>query len=767
MSLFAIREFFGEKSLKGGGNEPLSAAETAINCVLRGGVIRPLREPLQTEDQVVVGAKTVHRHVARDGTVNWWSWPVDVNVVESPLVRDEHRRSYWSMPGSDQKPRYRSELTAGTAAAPRIPLPAVIDHSRDGYELGVPAPAEAPGTNDTATHGDLDVDIVSGNPSAAYADYKGNIATQTAELAAKHGGSGYPYYLGTTALLATSDMLDYNVFLAGTYQRIAAGDPNFGNLPVGETGPPQAFRIPLGLASALRALPDITYPFAGNNRQQQIDWADDVALHRRQMVFRSITLMDSLLNPMTGARANYYLSARVGHDDNDIPVVTLHPPEDQLDAASRPGQSTMIQPIRFRNLRLVYVQTPESTVTPAQLSAGTFRAYNYVYTWVSRYGEEGPPSPPSNPVYSDSLVPGAELNMNLSSAPASVRDLSGLVRLYRSTPGIDEARFQFVGEQKVTDVSADEITFTDNAENVGEPVPSRDWLPPPAGLQGLTRLENGSLCGFIGRDMFFSIPFLPHAWPEQYTIRVDDPIVAVAETPLGLHVLTSGLPVLLTGVPGSFAVTTSEFPEACLDANTVVRMGDSIMYFSPDGLAQLAGIEGQVVTESFLTPEDWRDKYLEQGLRGYYWEDRYVALSGTTTTGFMLERTVPGLVEVGMGFPNLPTAGYSDRNDGNLYLAIGSRLHLFDAANDALVWLWSSRLRTTAGLKAYTRALVHIESMRDGDWIELSVPSPEVARSTYRPVAFLKRMDGRLYRILPLPPVGSIWHDTSTTSVPE
>ena len=198
-----------------------------------------------------------------------------------------------------------------------------------------------------------------------------------------------------------------------------------------------------------------------------------------------------------------------------------------------------------------------------------------MYTFVSQFGEEGPPSAPSE-LYSivessdpELLIPAVDPNYIAGTGLAS----GGYKRrIYRVNPGSTVADFQFVKDLP----EGGGIAYTTDdvpSEGLGEVLPSETWIGPPnddealypAGpLKGLLGLPGGVMAGFSGRTLCFSVPFLPHAWPLGNRINMTDTIVAIELVPSGLICLTEGLPRLITGsAPSGYTEQTIQSPYPC------------------------------------------------------------------------------------------------------------------------------------------------------------------------------------------------------------
>ena len=150
--------------------------------------------------------------------------------------------------------------------------------------------------------------------------------------------------------------------------------------------------------------------------------------------------------------------------------------------------------------------------------APTLETRGYCYTYVTAYGEEGPPSPVSTLV---DINPAATVNLSgMSVSPGASWNVTKKY-IYRSNSGTDKASFQFVAEVPVaTTTYAD----TKAAAALGELLPSESWYAPPTNMVGLCLGGNGIAAGFIPgatdatSTLCFSEPYMPHAWPPEYQV---------------------------------------------------------------------------------------------------------------------------------------------------------------------------------------------------------------------------------------------------------
>ena len=286
-----------------------------------------------------------------------------------------------------------------------------------------------------------------------------------------------------------------------------------------------------------------------------------------------------------------------------------------------------------------------SAATPTGTDDGTQIKYStaYVYTFVTAFGEEGPPSDPSNVV---TKVDGQSIVVTMSSTSGSKSDTNYThKRLYRSNTGSNTTDFQFV-----TEVTLATTTFTDskNNEALGEIIPSTFWIAPPddnatlypnGQMKGLTAVGNGIFAGFSGKRLCFSEPFLPHAWPVAYRTTLEDEIVGISMAGNVLFIGTKGTNYIASGTdPQAMAIQKLEAAEPLLYKRSLVDMGGYCMYSGPDGL--IAVENGQVtnVTEQLISPAQWQGTYVVQSAGRH--EGKYVgqnSLAAQTPTAIIYD----------------------------------------------------------------------------------------------------------------------------------
>ncbi|MFW5911002.1 MAG: hypothetical protein ACOCUJ_04090 [Thiohalospira sp.] len=300
----------------------------------------------------------------------------------------------------------------------------------------------------------------------------------------------------------------------------------------------------------------------------------------------------------------------------------------------------------------------------------------YTYTFVSAYGEEGPPAPPSSTVHPK---PGQSVELgNLASPPTGNRNIDR-IRVYRSATAAGDTEYLYL-----TEIEASETSIVDDAptEELSEPLPSMDWDPPPGDMEGLVAMPNGVLAGHRGKEVCFSEPYYPHAWPVSYRLTMDHPVVGLATTQEGLVVATTATPYIVSAAhPSAASMQEIEHPMGCVSGRGMVDMGEQAWFPTAEALVAVGAKGVQRISDEILGEDNWKALHPET-IHAYRWRDRYIAFydGEDGKGGFMVS---PG----GSRFTFLDLyadSGWTDPETGDLFLLV-----------DNEVWRWNDTGRRT------------------------------------------------------------------------
>jgi hypothetical protein len=291
---------------------------------------------------------------------------------------------------------------------------------------------------------------------------------------------------------------------------------------------------------------------------------------------------------------------------------------------------------------------PGPAAAPTLSSAGgsgTAETRAYVYTYISTFGsvlEESAPSPAG----SVSTFPtGATVTVSaFSTAPTTAAGYNiTAIRIYRSVTSSTSAQYLYVGTVTVnpaTGAVSGSFSDTVTAANLGVALPSLYFTPPPATLQGLIAMPNGILAGFTGNQVWFSEPYLPHAWPTAYMMTVGAPIVGLGVFGQTLVVCTTQTPYLITGSqPGAMSQEKVPLPEPCVAKKSITSDQFGVLYASPNGLVSIAPGTQDVISRPLFTRDEWQ-AYVPTSMVGVIYQNMYIAFYqvGQTKSALILMR---------------------------------------------------------------------------------------------------------------------------------
>ena len=314
----------------------------------------------------------------------------------------------------------------------------------------------------------------------------------------------------------------------------------------------------------------------------------------------------------------------------------------------------------------------------------------YVFTFVSIYGEEGQPSPP---VTGEGFPDGTWTLGNLNQMPinAETKDIDR-IRIYRTVVGASGSPIFIMVDELPLGTATYDDTKTDEEIIDNSILPSTEWAMPPDGLQGLLVAAGGFLVGFKGRDLYFSEPYRPHAWPASYVLTMEWPIVGLGQLGNTVVVMTQGAPQAATGVhPSAMTLEKTNTPEPCLHKGSIVNAPEGVYYAGASGLMLIAGSGPQNVLQNVVDREDWITRYNPTKIRAARHKTGYIALTGTGQ-GFRVQ-----LAEERAAFSEFVNIEHTinvqnDYRTGDCYLISQNKVFKWDPGMPPrLVGLWRSK----------------------------------------------------------------------------
>lgn len=333
------------------------------------------------------------------------------------------------------------------------------------------------------------------------------------------------------------------------------------------------------------------------------------------------------------------------------------------------------------------VPTPVNAVTISQ-PAGTISTRVYVYTFVSAYGEEGPPSPPTT-------ATGAAGSWTLSNFDTTIADGTQrnitTKRIYRTVTGAVSTDFYFVA-----DISLATTSFTDTADDTvvsnNNVMPSLTWTEPPTTLLGLCSHPGGFLVGFSGRDLWISEPYQPHAWPLQYVQTCQTEIVGVAVYSNVIVVTTTSHPYIAEGMsPLSMTLQKIDSIDPCLNRRSMATTINGVYYSSPQGIMACTGGITQLSTANLFTREEWQNQFSPTTVQAVPYGLQVIAFD-TTDAGFIFSPVDPNSPLTTLDRFSNVAAIQIDQYSGDVYLVQGSQVRLWDPPESIpYTYTWTSK----------------------------------------------------------------------------
>jgi len=416
-------------------------------------------------------------------------------------------------------------------------------------------------------------------------------------------------------------------------------------------------------------------------------------------IVRSFRLPQSVAAPIPISNADSW----IGFSDPNVDFTRTPVLEDSFERYYWTGDSYRLSGVPQYNTRarinanlsspgsapsfVLGVPTPVNspTVTPP---SGTNLTRAYLYTFVSAYGEEGPPCLPTTATGTSGTwtITGFDTTI-----PSSANYNITTIRIYRTVTGTTETEYYHVG-----DISLGTTTYSDTAQDaivaLNYTIPSITWTGPPTTLQGIIAHPGGFMVGFSGRDLWLSEPYQPHAWPVQYIQTMQTEIVGVAIFNNCIIVTTTSHPYIGTGMsPLSVTMQKLDSIDPCVSRRSIAVTLAGVFYASPQGIIMNDSTQSVLTTQQLFTREEWQEQFSPTTVYAVPYGMQYIAFD-TTATGFIFspaEESAP-LTTLDR-FSNV--AGIQiDAYSGDVYMVQANQIRLWDPpASLPYEYTWTSK----------------------------------------------------------------------------
>jgi hypothetical protein len=355
-------------------------------------------------------------------------------------------------------------------------------------------------------------------------------------------------------------------------------------------------------------------------------------------------------------------------------------------------------PTASRPLGLPAPASGPSVATVAGGASTLNQTVYYVYTYVSDWGWESAPSPPS--AANSRKADDTATISGFAAVPAGNYNVT-LRRIYRTATGATGAtEFFFLRE-----IAIGTSSTTDDNRTLGEVLPTTTWLPAPGvpysgttaegNLSHLTAMWNGMLAGIVGNAVRVCEPYTPYAWPREYEVVPPDcKPVALGVFGQNLLVLTTGRPLLVQGsTPEGLDQTPLDMPQGCISARSAVSMGAGVAWASEDGLCWFGGSGGgRMLTNGIMLRKDWQ-ALVPSTIVGRLYEGLYFGSysddGGATRKGFMVSPAdgAQGLYFLDTGYEGM----HFDELLDQLYVLSGTNVQRWDAGGASMTYRFRSK----------------------------------------------------------------------------
>jgi len=325
------------------------------------------------------------------------------------------------------------------------------------------------------------------------------------------------------------------------------------------------------------------------------------------------------------------------------------------------------------------------TVTLAGSSSDTTEDEDrsYVYTFVSGWGEEGAPSPPSDVLTGHPTSQTWDLSA-MDGVPTGNYNITQK-RIYRTKTTADGTTYYLVG---TVDIATTIYSDTTTIVAATATLQSEDYDMPPSGLIGVVSMPGGVIAGFAGNRICFSEPYQPHAYPTGYRLTVSETIVGLGVFGNSLLVLTEDHPYIVSGDdPASMSIQRLEINQSCVSKRGIVDLGEAIAWPSPDGLMVTSMDGTRNITEKILSRAQWQ-AYNPSELLGAVHDGKYYGFN--STSGFVLDLRNKAIIDLDF----TATAAWNDSLTDTLYLVVSGEIVSYGTGADKEFTWESPPMRT-------------------------------------------------------------------------
>lgn len=333
------------------------------------------------------------------------------------------------------------------------------------------------------------------------------------------------------------------------------------------------------------------------------------------------------------------------------------------------------------------VPTPVAAPTVAP-PAGTLSTRAYIYTFISAYGEEGSPSSPTTATGTTGSWTIAGFD---TTVPNSGQRNITTKRIYRTVTGATTSEYYWVADISLATTSYTD-TQSDTVVALNFSLPSLGWTPPPTTLLGVCSHPGGFLVGFSGRDLWMSVPYQPHAWPQSTVQTMQTEIVGVAVYQNVIVVTTTSHPYVGEGMtPSGITMQKIDSIDPCLNRRSMATTINGVYYSSPQGIMACTGGVTELATMNLFTRQEWQEEFSPTTVQAVPYGVQVIAFD-TTDSGFIFSPADPNSPLTQLDRFSNVAAIQQDQYSGDVYLIQGSQVRLWDPPESIpYSYTWTSK----------------------------------------------------------------------------
>lgn len=310
---------------------------------------------------------------------------------------------------------------------------------------------------------------------------------------------------------------------------------------------------------------------------------------------------------------------------------------------------------------------------------------NYVFTYVNGNGEESGPSPVSNTI---TRAVDSTVTVTIVWNPEPDYDVQTW-RLYRSVTGATGTIYALVNTDGDLPGTQTEYSDTKTDADLGEPLATELYATPPATANSIVATANGIVYMADGNQLIPSEQNVPHAYPVEYRLATDYPIVALGVMDTDVIIATQSHPYIAYGsTPDALVMAKLEKPQGCVSKRSLVTIADmGVLYASPDGLTLVRRNTVQVITERLMSRREWQNLN-PSTIHAVEHDGRYIGFH-SGTAGFIFDPNPDGFGWIDLDF--YASAAVSNPLTDQLFLVIGGDLYVWDADAALRPYSWRSK----------------------------------------------------------------------------